>query len=157
LEKRKMRKYALLFLALVIVAGVSGCVEEVGKGIEEFTGGLFESNPKAEATIAEINAVAKLKSDAQMEEGFKAIASRKGISVAPQVHLVDPVINKLYYETAKVEVLLLLVNNPDFCHQAKKKILERLGKLKSESSKSKIIKAINKRVIGVKNNIPPVD
>jgi len=156
-EKKKMRKYALLLLVLVIAAGVGGCIQEVGKGIDEFTGGLFESNPKAEATIAEINAVAKLKSDLAMEEGFKAIASRKGISIAPQVHLVDPVIDNLYYETVKVEVFLLLVNNPDFCHQAKKKILDRLDKLQSESNKQAILKAINKRVIGVKNNIPPVN
>lgn len=150
-----MRKYALLFSVLVIAAGVCGCIEEVSDGVNEFTGGLFESNVKAEATIAEINAVAKLKSDATMEEGFKTVAARKGISIAAQVHLVDPVINKLYYETAKVDVLLLLVNNPDFSHQAKKKILGRLDKLKSESSRAAILKAINARVIGVKNNIPP--
>jgi len=152
-----MNRYAFLFALAAITFGICGCVEEVGKGINEFTGGLFESDIKTEATIAEIDAVAKLQSDVGMEEGFAVIASRNGLSVASQVHLVDPVLDKLYHETSKVKILVLLINNPDFSHQAKKKILNKLNKLKSEGYRSTVLKAINSRTIGINNNILPQD
>ena len=111
-------------------------------------------NIKAEATIAEFSAVGRLRSDDAMSEGFLAIASRKGISPSAQSHLVVPALSSLYHESAKVEVMLELIKNPDFSHQAKKKILSNLHRLEFEASRIKVLNAINHRQIGVQNPIP---
>ena len=100
---------------------------------------------EVDATIAEIVAVATLKSDSAKLAGFKAIASRKGLPERAQVHLVTPVIESLYSDSDKQEVLLLLINNPGFTHTAKKEVIDRLGKIKPEQVRITILGAINQR------------
>ena len=142
---------SIIIIPIIGLLFLTGCLEQVGDG---FTS-LFQRDIKAEATIAEINAVSNLKSDEAMEEGFLAIASRPNLSPAAQKHLIVPALTKLYHESSKVQVLLTLVNNPDFTHQAKKKILKNLSRLESEKSRAKVLSTINQRKIGAINKIPP--
>jgi hypothetical protein len=99
-----------------------------------------------EATIAEIDAVSKLKSDSAMYGGFKAIARREDLSIAAQVRLGRLAAEKLYSPADKEEVLLLLIKNPSFSHEGKMEILTRIDKL-PEENKIKVLGAINNRVI----------
>ncbi|MBW8015939.1 MAG: hypothetical protein FVQ82_07110 [Planctomycetes bacterium] len=149
-----MRHFVYFVLAVFCIF-VGGCFEDIGRGIDEFAGGILGINAKSEATVAEIDAVGKLESGEAMLEGLLAVAGRSGISKRAQVRLVETSLNKLNDEDAGVNVLLALIGNDDFCHEAKKKILNNTGKLKSEDNKAKIVGAINSRVIGLKTAIPP--
>lgn len=147
-----------IFSFIILIAfcfSLGGCFEEIGQGVNEFTAGLFRVDAKAQATIAEIDAVGRLKSYVAKLDGFLAIAKRGGLSSQGQVHLVEISLNKLSNDYAKVKVLLTLINNADFCHESKMKILHSLCKLKSEDDREVIVGAINNRVIGVKKDIPP--
>jgi len=96
-------------------------------------------------TIAEIEAVGKLLFDSDREQAYKRIAARQGLSAEAQVHLVEAVLGRLSFDNAKEDVLLKLIENPDFCSDAEQTILEKLDKLAFPSSKKRILKAISDR------------
>lgn len=141
----------LATIAIVGILFVSGCSNENNQNSKGLIGRLFTRDIQSEATIAEINAVAKLRSDEAMEEGFLAIASRAGITPSAQRHMIVPALSKLYHESSKVEVLLELIKNPAFSHEAKKQILKNLFRLESERSRTEVINTINHKQIPVAN------
>jgi len=96
-------------------------------------------------TIAEIKAISKLSFDADKQRAYKRIAAREGLSEAAQVHLVNEALNNLSFEAAKEDIVLTLIRNPDFASAAESAILKRLDKFSFESSKNKILDAINQR------------
>jgi signal recognition particle subunit SEC65 len=95
--------------------------------------------------IAEINAISKLSFDNDRQHAYKRIAAREGLSEAAQVHLVKEALDNLSFEAAKEDVLLTLIRNPGFASAAESAILMRLNKFSFESSKNKILEAINQR------------
>ena len=97
------------------------------------------------ATIAEIDAIGKLSFDSERKEGYERIAAREGLGAAAQVHLVEAVLDKLSFDNAKEQVLLTLIENPDFRSAAERKILERIDSLAFESSKKNTLKAMSDR------------
>jgi len=147
-----MRTLILLSVVCCLFAG--GCFEDVGRGIDEFAGGLLGINSKVEATVAEIDAAGQLESDDAKRQGLLTIARRSGLGKREQVHLVETTYNELTHELSKVDIFLALIGNVDFCHEAKKTILNNLSLLSSEDNKANIVGAINVRVIGVKTDIP---
>ena len=132
-------KNSLIVVGLVVsVLCVGGCVVFVG---EETRGHRGDSD----ATIAEIDAIGKLSFDSERKKGYERVAEREGLGAAAQVHLVEAVLEKLSFDSAKEEVLLTLIENPDFCSAAEREILEMIDRLAFESSKKKILKAISDR------------
>jgi len=127
------------------VLGLAGCLEDISTGYNDLTKGWFVEDTPLAATIAEIDAVVKLRSDSGKYEGFKAIAGRETLRTQAQVHLVKPVFSSLYSESDKADVLVTLINNSSFSCAAKLAILRRLDNLSSESGKMAILKAINER------------
>ena len=105
---------------------------------------LQELNLELETTIAEIDAVGSLKSDSAKLEGFKAIAGREKLLREAQAYMVRPVVKKVFSSSAKEEILITLINNPNFCLEAKKEILFNLNKL-AEENKINVLRAINNR------------
>ncbi len=133
---------------IAVMAAAAGCLE----GLDEWSGNLFttgeqlqeEINFEFETTIAEIDAVGRLKSDSAKLEGFKAIAGREELMKEAQAYMVRPVAKKVFSSSAKEEILITLINNPNFCLEAKKEILFNLNKL-AEENKINVLRAINNR------------
>lgn len=115
-------------------------------GCDVFVGGeTRRTRDGSGATIAEIDAVSRLSFDSERKTGYERIAAREGLGAAAQVHLVGAVLDSLSFDNAKEQVLLTLIENPDFCSAAKRRILERIDSLAFESSKKKILDAIGLR------------
>lgn len=133
---------------MVVMAAAAGCFEEFDEWSRElFTPGeqlQEELNFELETTMAEIEAVGSLKSDSAKLEGFKAIAGREKLLSQAQAYMVRPVVKKVFSSSAKEEILITLINNPNFCLEAKKEILFNLNKL-AEENKINVLRAINKR------------
>ena len=133
---------------IAVTFAASGCFE----GLDEWSGNLFtpysqlqdEINIEFETTVAEIDAVGSLKSDSAKLEGFKAIAGREELLREAQAYMVRPVAKKVFSSSAKEEILITLINNPNFCLEAKKEILFNLDKL-AEENKINVLRAINNR------------
>jgi hypothetical protein len=132
---------------IAVTFAAAGCLE----GIEEWSQDFFgteklqeELNFELETTIAEIDAVGSLKSDSAKLEGFKAIAGRERLLREAQAYMVRPVAKKVFSSSAKEEILITLINNPNFCLEAKKEILFNLNKL-AEENKINVLRAINNR------------
>lgn len=138
-----MNKSLLVVGLLVSAICLGGCIVIV----DEETRG--PSGPRAyspdDETITEIDAVGKLSFDSDRKQGYERIAAREGISAEAQVHLVGAALGKLSFDNAKEDVLLTLIENPDFCRVAERTILEKLDRLAFSSSKKNILKAISDR------------
>ena len=133
-----MRNGLLVVELVVLILCAGGCDVFVGDETRRTRAG-------SSATIAEIDAVGKLSFDSERKEGYGRIAAREGLAPAAQVHLVEAVLGKLSFDNAKEEVLVMLIENPDFCSAAEREILESIDALAFESSKKKILKAIGLR------------
>jgi hypothetical protein len=137
-----MNKNLLIVGFFVLAMSLSGCfviveeeTREPGRPVHHFP----------DDTIAEIDAVGKLSFDSDREQGYERIAAREGLSAEAQVHLVEAALGRLSFDNAKEDVLLTLIENPDFSRAAERAILEKLDKLAFPSSKNKILKAISDR------------
>ncbi|MHC4168157.1 MAG: hypothetical protein ACYSWQ_14465 [Planctomycetota bacterium] len=129
-------KISLIVFALFVSASwLGGCAVFVDKGAEG----------SAEATIAEIDAVSKLSFASERKEAYEEIAVREGLTARAQVRLIEAILDNLAHDSAKQEVLLTLIANPDFSNAAEREILERIDGLAFESSKEKVLKAISDR------------
>jgi hypothetical protein len=96
-------------------------------------------------TIAQIDAAGKMSFDSDKESAYKAIARRNHLCDAPQVHLVMAVFRELSFENSKESVLMTLIGNPEFSSAGERAILDRIDGLHFDSSKSRVLKAINAR------------
>ena len=135
-----MNKNLLVFGLFVSAICLGGCIVIV----DEETRGPRAYSPDDE-TITEIDAVGKLSFDSDRKQGYERIAAREGISAEAQVHLVEAALGKLSFDNAKEDVLLTLIENPDFSSAAERTILEKLDKIAFSSSKKRFLKAISDR------------
>ena len=137
-----------VMIFLVITVAAAGCLEGIGEWTEALLTPeeqlLSEANLELETTIVEIDAVSRLKSDTAKLEGFMAIAGRAKLQKEAQAYMVRPVAKKVFSSSAKEEILITLINNPNFCLEAKKEIIFSLNKL-DEENKINVLRAINNR------------
>lgn len=133
---------------------VSGCVVSIGGNDKPHPRNeipkpspvvVVPSNTEDTATLAEIDAIAKLSFDNGKKDGFVAVASRPGISHGVQVHLVNTSLRSLSFDGSKVDVLLPLIQNPSFSPAAKEAIFRQLDLLSFDASKTRIMNAIQER------------
>lgn len=101
--------------------------------------------PYAGETITAIDAVATMSFDSDKRRAYTAIARRKHLCDAPQVHLVGAVFKHLSFENSREAVLMTLINNPEFSPAGEQAVLRNIDKLSFDSTRSRIIKAINGR------------
>ena len=144
-----MKKVVFVIVIGAMLTGVSGCVDELVSWGNDKSTDIFGRDMALVATLSEIDAVSKLKSDQGRSDGFGVIAGRSGLQVEAQVHLVKKVYDALYFDNAKADVLLKLIANPSYSNEAKNEILVRLNKIKDEKQKVEVLSAINNRVVGV--------
>lgn len=103
-------------------------------------------------TIAEIDAAMKLSFDDSKTAALKAIALRKNLSPAAQVHLVNSSMQGLSFADSRLEVMKTLAANPAFCVPAKQTMLAQIDRLDFEGYKRDLLAAINQAAI---TNPPP--
>jgi len=129
-----------LFVSAICLGGCVVIVDDETRGPSG--PGIYSPD---DDTIAEIDAVGKLPFDSDREQGYKRIAERRGLSPEAQVHLIEAALGRLSFDNAKEDVLLTLIENPDFSGEAERIILGKLDRLAFSSSKKKILKAISDR------------
>lgn len=149
------RHWSPLLLATTLATVATGCVVSIG-GHESTPPRRTEvpkpspvvvvpGNLEDSATLAEIDAVAKLNFENARLDGFRAVAHRAGISPGVQVHLVNTALRALDFDTGKVEILQALIRNPSFGTPAKEAIFRQLDCLSFDNSKTTVLHAIQER------------
>jgi len=98
-------------------------------------------------TLYEIDIASRLRFDADRQKAFKAIASRPGLSETVQMHLIQAVFDHLAFESAKQDVLLTIIRNPDFNSKVRRAILGKIDTLVFENDREKILRAIDSKSI----------
>lgn len=106
------------------------------------------ANAADAATVAEIDAAARLSFDPAKKEALTAVAQRPGLSPTAQVHLVNVAYRALDFDPLKVEVLSALIANPSFSDQARQAIVTQLNRLSFDGHKQEVLRRLNQRVTG---------
>ena len=136
-----MEKKLLLANLIILIICMQGCIVVVDD--DQCSQEPQDYSIAPDKTIIEIDAIGKLAFDNSRRDGFKRIAQREDLSPEAQVHLVKATFKYLSFENSKKEILLTLINNPNFCSDAEIEILNSLDKLAFNNSKEEILKAIN--------------
>ncbi len=102
--------------------------------------------PADAATVAEIDASARLSFEAAKKESLSQIARRPGLSPTAQVHLVNVAYRTLSFDSSKVELLRTLIANPAFSDAARQAIVTQLDHLSFDSHKQEILRQLNQRL-----------
>ena len=102
-----------------------------------------------DAVVEEIDAVGKLTFESDKLEGYKRIAARHNLDDTVQAYLVEAIFDKLTFESSKETALMTLIKNPCFSLAARQAILNHLERLSFESTKARILRAVDERTGGV--------
>ena len=98
-----------------------------------------------DAAVEEIDAVGKLSFESDKLEGYRRIAARHNLDDTVQAYLVEAIFDKLSFESSKEAALMTLIKNPCFSLAGRQAILNHLERLSFDSTKSRILRAIDKR------------
>jgi hypothetical protein len=98
------------------------------------------------ATIAEINAAAKLSMDNDKTHALGQIAERATLAVPVQVHLVNTTYRCLSFDNNRTHVLGKIIARSDFCDATRHAIVSQLGKLSFDNNRQYILQQINDRL-----------
>ncbi len=99
----------------------------------------------SDAAVEEIDAVGKLSFESGRLEGYQRIAARRRLDDTVQAYLVEAIFDKLSFESSKEAALMTLIKNPCFSLAGRQAILNHLERLSFESTKTRILRAIDKR------------
>lgn len=152
-----MRNIIHRMVGLLGAVMLSGCVVSIGGG-----GGksrqespkppppvvVMPANTEDAATLAEIDAAAKLSFDAGKVTALKNVALRPTLTPPAQVHLINTTLRTLDFDVGKVEVLKTLITNPAFSPAAKEAMLRQLERLEFDNSRTQILQAVQERTGG---------
>ena len=98
--------------------------------------------PPKRSVIAEIDGASRLASAWDRRQVYRQLAAERGVDDASQCHLVNAALDHLISETAKEEVLLVLMTNPDFSPAAEELILRRLTNFTSPARRQRLLAAM---------------
>lgn len=136
-----MRRFIFASTLVLLAVITGGCVIAIGSRSHKHPN---EYQPhEQDIVISEIDAAGRLFSDSDKSDVYKDIARRPDLSSKAQVHLVNAVFSKLFAESAKEQVLLILIENPCFDDAGKRAVLSKINSLFADSSKKRILKAFN--------------
>lgn len=140
----------LIHVGLLVCAfGMSGCVISVGSKVNTQPPpppAVLVTDPGDAATIAEIDAAARLNLDSSKTQALSQIADRPNVPPPVQVHLINTAYRCLNMESSKVQVLQKMIARPDFGDATRHAIVSQLGLLGFESNKQDLLNRINQRL-----------
>jgi len=148
-----MRILPILLGSTLVLGLGSGCVFSVGGGGEAErheipkppTVVVMPANSEDAATLAEIDAATKLSFDDGKVQTLRNVAARPSLTPPAQVHLINTVLRTLSFDASKVNVLLVLIENPAFSPAAKEAIFRQLERLQFDATRTQVMAAIQKR------------
>jgi len=141
--------------AFVILAAIftSGCVVSIGSrtvpppaDVPPPPPALVVGDPAEAATIAEIDAAARLNLDSARTQVLSQIAERPTLTATAQVHLVNVAYRRLSLDDSKVQILNKVIARPDFCDATRHAMVTQLNYLSFDSNKQAILQRINERL-----------
>lgn len=137
-----------LFTLLSTAALLTGCVIAIGTGKETPPPppAVVVTDSADAATIAEINAAAKLSMDNDKTHALGQIAERATLAVPVQVHLVNTAYRCLSFDNNRTHVLSKIIARQDFCDATRHAIVSQLGKLSFDNNRQYILQQINDRL-----------
>jgi hypothetical protein len=135
----------LCILGAVAVTVLTGCVG-IAIGRRGVPPPPAVESTAAAATIAEIDAAARLSFDNQKLQCLKQIAQRRELPPVAQVHLVNVGYSCLAFDNQKVDLLRAVIANPDFSDSARHAVVSQLDKLSFDNQQAEILRLINQRV-----------
>jgi hypothetical protein len=138
---------------LALLVGASGCVISIGSGNSPppkcpppgaaANVDVCAVDPREyTVTIDEINAAMQLGFDAMKVDHLKSIASRRGLTPAEQEYVACNALHRISFDNMKVEVLKVLIDNPDFSYRAKGKILRHLNAIAFDNMRVEVLHAM---------------
>jgi hypothetical protein len=144
-------KPTLLGLGLLSsLLALTGCVVSIGGGSRgsdrHVPPAVVVTDSADAATIAEIDAVAKLNMDNDRTHALTQIAERGTLAVPVQVHLVNVAYRSLSFDNNKTHVLSKIIARPDFCDATRHAIVSQLHKLSFDNNRQHILQQINERL-----------
>lgn len=141
-------KNTLNLCGLMIVSlALTGCIIAIGTGKETtVTPPIIVTDSADAASIAEINAAAKLNMDSDRTHVLGQIAERPGLTASVQVHLVNVVYRDLDMDNNRTLVLTKIIARSDFSDATRHAIVSQLSKLSFDSDRQIILQQINERL-----------
>lgn len=136
-----------LFALLSTTSLLTGCVIAIGTGKDNPPPPAVVVTDSADAaTIAEINAAARLNMDNDKTHALGQIAERATLAVPVQVHLVNVTYRNLSFDNNRTHVLSKIIARPDFCDATRHAIVSQLGRLSFDNNRQYILQQINERL-----------
>lgn len=144
----KTIKGLLLGITAVLLATfMAGCLIAIGTGKDNPPPPAVVVTDSADAaTIAEIDAAARLNMDNDKTHALTQIAERGSLAVPVQVHLVNVAYRTLSFDNNKTHVLSRIIARADFCDATRHAIVSQLHKLSFDSNRQHILNQINERL-----------
>lgn len=139
-----MRTLRLATMLISILVWSSGCLVVV-KEEKRYPPAPDVVCVPTDAAVEEIDAVGKLSFESGRTEGYQRIAARRNLDDTVQAYLVEAIFDKLSFESSKEAALMTLIKNPCFSLTARQAILNHLERLSFESTKTRILRAVDKR------------
>ena len=146
-----MKTSALRSLLAVLAVGLTGCVDISIGGRRSPPPPSVVFTPPAvlgtadAATVAEIDAAARLGLHSARSHALSEIARRPALSPMAQVHLVNVSYRCLSFDSGKLTVLRAVIANPVFSDVTRQAIAAQINHLDFDSSRQVILTELNKR------------
>ena len=136
----------LTLLGLSVVA--TGCIIAIGADKETTPAPppIIITDSADAATIAEIDAAAKLNMDEDRMQALTQIAERNGLAASVQVHLVNTTYRRLSFDNHRTLVLSKVIARSDFSDATRHAIVSQLNKLSFDNNRQMILQQINERL-----------
>jgi lysophospholipase L1-like esterase len=129
-----------LFCISLVISALAGCAASHPKE----SGPVVTDSAEA-ATIAEINAAAKLSMDNSRTHALVQVAERPKLPEPAQIHLINAAYRNLQMDNNKTVVLAKMIDRADFSDATKQAIVSQLGKLSFDFNRQFILQHINER------------
>lgn len=148
--KISLKSLLLGISSILMTVALTGCVVAIGSGSRSPDRGgpppVVVTDSADAATIAEIDAAARLNMDNSRTAALASIAERPGLSAPVQVHLVNVTYRTLSFDNNKTLVLTKVIARSDFGDATRHAIVSQLGKLKFDNHQQHILEQINARL-----------
>ena len=138
--KMGLERVVTLFCAALMISALTGCA--AARAPKESP--VVTDSAEA-ATIAEINAAAKLSMDNSRTHALVQIAERPKLAEPAQIHLINAACRSLRIDNNKTVVLAKMIDRADFSDATKQAIVSQLGKLRFDYNRQFILQHINER------------
>jgi hypothetical protein len=112
-------------------------------------------SPADTATLAEIDAAARLSFDASRQQALLQIATRPTLSSPVQVHLVNTAYRGISFDAGRIEILRAVIAREDFDDAVRQAIVSQLHRLSFDASRQTLLNAIHARLTDPPSPMPP--